>query len=135
MAFCRETDQPVPETPGQFTRCIYESLAFLYAATLAEAEELTGRRVARLHVVGGGSSSALLNQLTADATGRAVLAGPAEATAAGNCLIQAITLGRLASIGEARRVVRDSFPILQFQPERSDAWQAGAGRFAQLTSE
>ncbi len=133
-AFCRETDQPIPETPGQFTRCIYESLAFLYARTLAEVEGLTGRRVVRLHVVGGGSSSALLNQLTADATGRAVLAGPVEATAAGNALIQAIALGHLASIEEARQVVRDSFPILQFLPQRSDAWQASADRFARLTS-
>ncbi len=133
-AFCRETDQPVPETPGRFTRCIYESLAFLYADTLAEAERLTSRRVARLHVMGGGSNSALLNQLTADATGRAVLAGPVEATAAGNALIQAIALGRLASIADARRVVRDSFPILQFQPRRSAAWQAGAERFARFTS-
>ncbi len=133
-AFCRETDQPVPESPGQFTRCIYESLAFLYASTLAEAERLTGRQVSRLHVVGGGSSSALLNQLTADATGRAVLAGPVEATAAGNCLIQAIALEQLASIEDARRVVRDSFPILQFQPRQSAAWQANAERFARLTS-
>ena len=132
-AFCRETDQPIPETPGQFTRCIYESLAFLYAETLAEAERLTGREITRLHVVGGGSNSALLNQLTADATGRAVLAGPVEATAAGNALIQAIALGQLASIEEARRVVRDSFPIFQFQPQRSHAWQVGTERFAKLT--
>ncbi len=133
-AFCRETDQPPPETPWQFTRCIYESLALLYAATLVEMERLTGRTVARLHVVGGGSNSQLLNQLTADATGRTVLAGPVEATAAGNCLVQAISLGQIASIAEARQIVRDSFPILAFQPHRSALWEANAARFAQLSS-
>ena len=133
-AFCRETDQPPPETPWQFTRCIYESLALLYATTLVTMERLTGRVVARLHVVGGGSNSQLLNQLTADATGRTVLAGPVEATATGNCLVQAISLGQIASIAEARRIVRDSFPILEFQPQQSALWQANAARFAQLSS-
>jgi len=131
-AFCRETDQPAPETPGQFTRCIYESLALLYRRTLDEIEAVTGRRIARLHIVGGGSQSALLNQFAASATGRAVLAGPVEATALGNVLVQAIALGQLDSLAELRDVVRASFPIAEYQPRDDEGWQEALARFRKL---
>ena len=130
--FCRETGQPAPETPGQFTRCIFESLALLYQQTLAEIETLTGRTIARLHIVGGGSQSALLNQFAASATGRDVLAGPVEATAIGNALIQAIALGHLQSLAELRGVVRESFPLQTYAPQDPAQWQEAFQRFSKL---
>jgi len=134
-AYCRETGQPPPETPGQFTRCIYESLALLYRRTIEELEKVTGRTIARLHIVGGGSQSALLNQFAANATGRPVLAGPIEATALGNVLIQAIALGHLASLDALREVVRASFEIERYGPTDRGAWQQAFARFAGLPSE
>ena len=131
-AYCRESGQPAPETPGQFTRCIYESLALLYRRTLAEVEEVTGRGIARLHIVGGGSQSRLLNQFAASATGREVLAGPVEATALGNVLLQAVTLGHLASLAELREVVGASFEIERYTPQEGAAWERAAARFAGL---
>jgi rhamnulokinase len=131
-AYCAETQQPVPENPGQFTRCIYESLALLYRQTLEEIEEVTGRRIARLHIVGGGSQSALLNQFAASATNRSVLAGPVEATALGNLLVQAVALGHLSSLAELRGIVRASSPITEYQPQDRADWQRACERFARL---
>ena len=131
-AYCRETGQPEPETPGQVVRCILESLALLYGKSLDVLEQLTGRQVTKLHIVGGGSQSTLLNQLAANATGRPVLAGPVEATAIGNLLIQAIALGELDSLAGLRSVVRQSFPIQTFQPQASDQWRQARERFAAL---
>jgi len=131
-AYCRETGQPAPETPGQFTRCIYESLALLYARTLGEIAEVRGRAITRLHIVGGGSQSRLLNQFAASATGCTVLAGPVEATALGNVLLQAVALGHLDSLGALRDVVRASFAIESFEPQDRADWQHAAARFAAL---
>lgn len=131
-AYCRETDQPTPETPGQFTRCILESLAFSYRAALDEIEELTGRTIARLHIVGGGSQSNLLNQFAASATRRQVVAGPVEATAAGNVLIQALALGDIDSLQALRQIVSHSFPLRSFEPLDSENWQQAYHRFLQL---
>jgi rhamnulokinase len=131
-AFCRETGQPAPETPGQFTRCILESLALLYRKTLEEIIRLTGREVSRLHIVGGGSQSALLNQFAASATQREVIAGPAEATAIGNVLIQALALGHIESLDALRKVVRDSFSLQTYQPLEVESWREAYQRFSQL---
>lgn len=115
-AYCRETGQPVPTTPGQFVRTILESLALTYAQTLRTLESLIGHKIEKLHIVGGGSRSQLLNQLTADATGLPVTAGPIEATAIGNILIQALALGHLESAAHLRRIVADSFSTETYQP-------------------
>jgi rhamnulokinase len=115
-AFCRETAQPLPSSPGQFTRTILESLALTYAQTLRQLESLVGRQFEKLHIVGGGSRSHLLNQLASDATGLEVVAGPVEATAIGNVLIQALALGEVESAGHLRRIVEDSFPTRNFFP-------------------
>jgi rhamnulokinase len=128
-AFCSETGQPVPEKPGQFVRCIYESLALLYRGTLEEIEQLTGRTIRRLHIVGGGSQSALLNQFAASATGRQVVAGPAEATAIGNVLLQATALGHLDSLAALRQLVRHSFALQTFEPIAPEIWRAAYQRF------
>jgi rhamnulokinase len=131
-AFCRETGQPEPETPGQFTRCIFESLALSYRQMLGLIECLTGRSITRLHIVGGGTKSPILNQFAASATERTVLAGPVEATACGNVLIQALALGHIGSVQELRRIVRESCDIVEYQPENSAEWSQAFGRFSNL---
>ena len=131
-AFCRETGQPAPASPGAFIRCVLESLALLYRRTLRQIEQLTGRKVERLHIVGGGSQNALLNRFTADALQIPVLAGPVEATAAGNVLIQAITLGHLDSLSAARQVVHDSFTATKVDPANPAAWHEAYDRFLKL---
>ena len=128
--YCRATGQMVPETPGQFARCVLESLALLYRQMLAQVESITGRTIRVLHIVGGGSRNALLNQFAANATGRTVLAGPVEATAIGNVLLQAVTLGHLEDLAALRRVVRDSFEIEEFVPQDAELWAAASARFA-----
>jgi len=131
-AYCLETGQPAPETPGQFTRCILESLALTYRTALSEIEQLIGRSISRIHIVGGGSQSALLNQFAASATQREVIAGPVEATAAGNILIQAISLGQVESLETLREIVRDSFPLQTFGPLDAESWLEAYDRFTQL---
>ena len=114
---CRGTGQTPPETPAEFARTILESLARRYREVLDSLETLSGRRFDVIHIVGGGSRNALLNQFVADATGRTVIAGPSEATAIGNVLIQAIGAGDLSGLAEARAVVRRSFPVETYHPQ------------------
>jgi rhamnulokinase len=130
--FCRETGQPVPANPGAFMRCIYESLALLYRVVLRRLERLTGKKIERLHIVGGGSKATTLNQCTANALKIPVLAGPAECTATGNLLIQAIALGHLPSHAAAREVVRNSFELKTVTPQDAAQWDAAAIRFEKL---
>jgi rhamnulokinase len=115
-SFCRETGQAEPATPGQFVRTILESLALAYAQTLRQVEALVGHGFEKLHIVGGGCHNDLLNQLASDATGLTVVAGPVEATAIGNILIQALALGHLESAGHLRQIVEKSFPTRNFHP-------------------
>ncbi|MDW8355914.1 MAG: rhamnulokinase family protein [Bryobacterales bacterium] len=132
-AFCRATNQPPPQTPGQFCRTILESLALRYRQVLENLESLLGRRLETIHIVGGGSRNELLNQLAADATGRVVIAGPAEATAAGNVLVQAMGAGLLRSLEEARELVRRSFDLTTFEPRADSRWEAAYERFLRLS--
>lgn len=129
--YCRTTGQPAPTSPADFVRCIYESLALLYRQTLMDLRELTGIHINRLHVVGGGSQSTLLNQLTADACGIPVIAGPVEATSMGNILIQAQTLGHIAS-GDIRKIVRASCEPKTFHPIDTHRMDKAYERFLQL---
>lgn len=115
-AYCRRTGQPLPRGLGPLARCIIESLALAHAATIAELAALTGRPIRRVHLVGGGVRNALLCQLTADTTGLSVLAGPAEATAVGNTLVQAMALGAVDSLDSARAAARRSFPVRTYRP-------------------
>ncbi len=131
-SFCRETRQAVPQTPGAIVRCALESLALLYRRTLEQIEALTGKRIELLHVVGGGSRNELLNQFTANALEIPVHAGPVEATAAGNILIQAIGLGHLPSLKAAREVVGRSMPVNVVAPQDRDIWQAAFRKFSAL---
>ncbi len=115
-SFCRRTGQPVPRGLGQLARCIIESLALRHAATIAELAALAGRPIYRIHLIGGGARNALLCRLTADCCGLSVLAGPAEATAIGNTLVQAMALGAVDSLESVRAVVRRSSPAREFRP-------------------
>jgi rhamnulokinase len=130
--YCRETNQQMPSTPGQYVRCVFESLALLYGKTLLNLEEVSGQKISLLHIVGGGSRNALLNQFSANATRRAVLAGPVECTAAGNVLVQAIALGHIPSIEAARRVVRNSFPLKRFEPRETGVWEEASARVQKM---
>jgi rhamnulokinase len=132
--FCRRTGQPVPENAGATVRCALESLALCYRRVLERLEELTGQRLEVIHVVGGGSQNALLCQLTADACNRPVLAGPVEATAIGNVLMQAIGLGVLGSLADAREVVRRSFEAQTYEPRDPERWQEPYARFLTLVA-
>jgi rhamnulokinase len=116
--FCKSSGQAVPFDPGQVTRVILESLAERYKKVLTSIEKLTGRRIRVIHIVGGGSQNRLLNQLAANITGRVVIAGPVEATAIGNVLIQAMGAGVVRDLKEAREIVARSFPVERFEPER-----------------
>jgi rhamnulokinase len=131
-AYCRKTGQPEPADPGATVRCALESLALCYRWVLERLEGLTGKRLEAIHIVGGGCQNTLLNQLTADACDRPVLAGPVEATAIGNVLTQAIGLGVLGSLADAREVVRRSFEVHTFEPRHADAWQEPYARFQKL---
>jgi rhamnulokinase len=115
-AYCESTGQPVPADHGAMARAILEGLARRYREVLENLESLTGRRFNVIHIVGGGSRNKLLNQLAANATGRVVLAGPTEATAIGNVLVQAIGAGVIPDLASARRLVSSSFPVDRFEP-------------------
>ncbi len=129
-AACLKIGQPAPQTPGQFARAIFESLALKYRSVLSDLAEITGRAPRTLHIVGGGSRNALLCQFAADAAGISVVAGPVEATAIGNVLVQAIAAGRIANHAEAREVVRRSFEPVRYEPTASgNDWAAAAARF------
>ncbi len=131
-AECRRTNQPVPETEGQFVRCALESLALKYRMVLGWLEELTQVRVEMIHIVGGGTQNHLLNQFTADACGRPVFTGPVEATALGNVLIQARASGDLSSLAEIRDVVRNSESITQYSPKHTESWDEAWERFHKI---
>ena len=127
--YCRATGQPEPEEPTAFARAILESLAFKYRAVLESLEELTGRHFDEIRIVGGGSRNRLLKQWTADATSRAVTAGPAESTALGNIGLQMMATGAVGSLLEARAVIERSFPVERFEPVAADRWDAEYRRF------
>lgn len=132
-AFCSETGQPVPKDEGAVIRCVLESLALLYRRTLREVERITGSRMRALHIVGGGSKNTLLNQFTANAAQITVVAGPSEATAAGNVLVQAIALGHLPSLQAARDIVRSSMETIRYEPQDASGWNKAFKRFDALT--
>jgi rhamnulokinase len=127
--FCRRTGQAVPEGVGAIVRCALESLAMRYRWVLERLEELSGRRIETIHVVGGGSQNELLCQLTADACAREVLAGPVEATAIGNLLTQAMAVGLLGSLEDAREVVRRSWQPRRYVPGDPARWHSSYSRF------
>ncbi len=132
QAFCRETGQAVPETKGAVLRCALESLALEYRRMAERLDALTGKRLGTIHIIGGGAKNELLDQFAADAIGRTVVAGPVEATALGNVLVQAVALGHIDSIAAGREVVARSFELKTFAPRDTAAWDAAYRRYLHL---
>lgn len=128
-AYCRRTGKAPPASDGEFARAILESLALRYRNVVENLEALTGRKIDIIHIVGGGSRNALLNQFVADCTGRRVVAGPSEATGIGNILVQAMGAGELANLDEARAVVRNSFALTTVDPHPSPEWERAYQRY------
>jgi rhamnulokinase len=127
-----ESGQPAPDDPVALTRIIIDSLALRYASIIADIERLTGDPVPGVHIVGGGSLNDLLNQATADASGRPVLAGPVEAAALGNLCVQAVASGEVASIDEGRRLLAADDPPRRFEPRTTPAWREARRRSADI---
>jgi rhamnulokinase len=132
QAFCRETGQAVPESRGAILRCAQESLALEYRWVAERLDDLVGHRLDTIHIIGGGSKNNLLNQLAADATGRQVVAGPVEATALGNVLVQALALGHIDSIADGREIIRRSFALKTFTPQDTEAWEEAYAKYVDL---
>ena len=120
--YCVNTGQPKPTTPGQFVRCIFESLSLRYRQIFQELQEMAPFTIEMLHVIGGGSKNDFLNQMTCNALGIPVVAGPAECTAIGNVMLQAKTAGRVADISAMRQLIAESVELSHFEPKDGDAW-------------
>jgi rhamnulokinase len=131
---CRGTGQQPPETPGEYARAILESLALRYRQVLESLETLSGRAIDVIHIVGGGSRNSVLNRFVADCTGRPVVAGPSEATAIGNILVQAMGAREVAGLAELRAVVRNSFAPVEVTPNRNEEWERAYERFQKLVA-
>lgn len=127
--FCRATRQPVPEGPAAVTRTVLESLALKYRFVLDRLEALTGRHFREIHIVGGGAKNELLNQFTAEATGRRVVAGPVEATALGNIAMQMLASRAVGSLEEVRQLIAHSFPAQTHEPQQHAEWERAYRRF------
>ncbi|MFC4306523.1 rhamnulokinase [Cohnella boryungensis] len=131
--YCGRTGQKAPETTGEIARCILESLALKYRYVFEMTERLSAQRFQGLHMVGGGIQNTLLCQWTANAIGKPVWAGPSEGSAIGNLVVQWIAQGAFANIGEARKAIRDSFPVAVYEPSESEAWSGAYERFLNVT--
>jgi rhamnulokinase len=132
--FCARTHQPIPETPGQMVRAVYESLALRYRQVLESLTALSGRKVDRLHIIGGGTQNKLLCQMTADAIKRLVITGPVEATALGNAIAQLIAIGEIGGLAEAREILSRSIETASYEPKHSAGWDEAYGKFKALTA-
>lgn len=130
--FCAATGQPIPETRGEIVRAAIEGIVLRYRHTIESLEMLVGRRIEVIHIVGGGCQNRLLCRLLANATGRLVVAGPLEATAAGNILVQGMAVGLIGSLSHAREIVRNSFVLQHHEPTDSSAWDEPYKRFLKL---
>ena len=131
-AYCTRTGQRALHDEGAVVRCCLESLALKYRWTIERLESILGTTIKTIHLVGGGTKNTLLCQFTADACGRPVHAGPVEATAIGNILMQAIGRKKLGSIADLRSVVARSFPVTIYEPRDTTAWSDAVGRFQSL---
>ncbi|HEY9527895.1 MAG TPA: FGGY-family carbohydrate kinase, partial [Anaerolineales bacterium] len=130
--YCAKTNQSMPGTKGETIRVALEGIALKYRWVLERLEELTGKRFDPIHIIGGGTRNRLLNQFAADATGRTVVAGPVEATAIGNILMQAIGLNHVASLAGAREVVRLTFFPEVYEPKRNEHWEEAYSRLQKV---
>jgi rhamnulokinase len=131
--FCARTKQRRSTTRGEYVRICLESLALTYRRTIEGLEEILGKKIKIIHIVGGGAKNELLNQMTADACQRPVIAGPAEATAIGNVLVQAMGVGLIKSLEDARAIVRENFDVKRYEPAAAAKWDAAYQRYMAIT--
>lgn len=131
---CNSSDEPLPSLPGEFARCIFESLALKYRFVLESLRKISGKKIDKIHIIGGGSQNKFLCQLTADATGLQVIAGPAESTAVGNLLVQAMGLGYVKSLSEIREIAKNSYQTEVYHPVGTDKWDRVYDRFVKIVS-
>ena len=129
QAYCQETGQPVPESKGSIIRTVLESLALEYRTVSEQIERLTGKDYPVIHIIGGGTQNKLLNQFAANATGKEVVAGPVEATAIGNILIQAVAMGELSSLDEGIEILKSSFDVESHTPSEKPVWDEAYDRY------
>lgn len=120
QTYCKETNQTIPQSPGELAACVYNNLAIIYAIAIEEMEYITRKEINQLYIVGGGGRNELLNQLTADLSDKIILTGPTEATAIGNIMMQIITEGELNNLVEGRKLIADSVKLTEFQPKAVD---------------
>jgi rhamnulokinase len=132
--YCDQTNQPVPRTPGEIARCIFQSLSFAYRETIEDLERITGRELKTIRLVGGGCMNRFLCQMTADACGRPMTAGPVEAAALGNALVQAVATGHLESLAEARAAMMASVEYRSFMPSKEPMWADAFARFKSIVA-
>ncbi|MCL2349097.1 MAG: rhamnulokinase [Planctomycetaceae bacterium] len=126
------TGQTVPQTEGAVLRCALESIAMKFRVTLEMCESLIGAKIDTIHIVGGGTKNRQLCQAAADACGRRVVTGPVEATAIGNLMMQAVAADDVSGISEAREVIRNSFEVIEYVPQNTNAWEDAYGRFCKI---
>jgi rhamnulokinase len=131
--YCTRTEQSKPKTAGAYARAVLESLALKYRQVISQIERLTGKPIREIRVIGGGSKNRLLNQFTADATGKFVIAGPVEATALGNAGMQILATGVASSLKEVRAMIERSFPTESFEPRETEKWERHFARFQHYT--
>lgn len=132
QTYCKETSQYVPQTKGEIARTVFESLSMCYKQAFDELEQIKGSRIDVLHIIGGGANNKLLNQMTASAINRPVTAGPIEATAIGNLMMQVKASGEVKNFGEMRQVIRDSFDVESYEPKDTDEWAEQLQRFMKI---
>lgn len=133
-AYCQKTHQPIPQSEGEIFQTIYQSLAMKYHFSLEQIQDCTGKEYDTVHIIGGGANATNLCQMTANSTGRTVVAGPIEATALGNIAVQLMADGSISSLQEARKVIANSFQPAIYHPQNTDQWQQAYQRFTQIIS-
>ncbi len=130
--YCKNTNQPIPQSIGAIVRCIYESLALKYRFAIKQIEEITGKKFEALHLLGGGTKDSFLCQMTADSLGIPVIAGPSEATAIGNIILQLIALGEIKDISTARKIIRENEKVIKYIPLEHDKWVEGYKNYEKI---
>lgn len=130
--YCRRTNQPVPETVGQVVRCIYESLVLKYRLALEQISKCTGKKFDVLHLMGGGTKDGFLCELTSQSLGIPVIAGPVEATALGNIVLQLIALGEIVSIEKGREIIAETEKVNKYEQKHTSDWDAAFERFCEI---
>jgi rhamnulokinase len=131
--YCKRSGQTIQSDKGQIIRCALEGLALKYRWVFEKLETVWGKSISVLHIVGGGTQNKVLCQFTANATGTPVVAGPIEATAIGNIMVQAVASGAINSIADAREIIRRSFEVTIYEPQDSAGWDEAYDRFLAVT--